>query len=150
MTTRILALVGVFVLGLGIPARAQVQPKIPAGSKIYIAPMDGFETYLAAGLQQKKVPVVVVADRERADYEITGSPDVEKVEGTKGWAKVAEIGLTRSHTGDYITVRGSWMVKVVQSGELAFAYAVEKQGSHPQQSAAEAFAKHLKDQMAGK
>ncbi len=73
---------------------AQPQPKIPPGSKVYIQPMDGLETYLAAGLAKKKVQLVVVPDRENADFEITGTTETEKVEGTKGWQKVAEsIGL---------------------------------------------------------
>ncbi len=35
-----------------------------ADSKIYIAPMDGFETYLKAALIKKNVPVSVVADQD--------------------------------------------------------------------------------------
>jgi RNA:NAD 2'-phosphotransferase (TPT1/KptA family) len=36
---------------------------LPAGARLYIAPMpNGFETYVAAGLEKKKVPVVLVID----------------------------------------------------------------------------------------
>ena len=131
-------------------APAPAQPKIPPGSKIYIHPMDGFESYLAAGLAKKKVPVVVVPDRATADYEITGTFESEKEEGTKGWQKVAEIGLTGWHRGSSVTVRASWSVKNVRSGDLAFAYSVVKRKSGAQQSAAEAFAKNLKNAMTAK
>lgn len=124
--------------------------KIPPNSKVSIVPMNGFEDYLIAGFQQKKLPVMVVADREQADYEITGTPEIQKVEGTKGWAAVAEVALTKGHSGDYFIVRASWIVKSVKTGNVVFAYSVEKSGSHPQQSAAEAFAKHFKDHMSKK
>ena len=48
------------------------EEKLPAGSKVYVAPMPGgFETYLIAGLHKKKVPLVVVADKTKADFEIS-------------------------------------------------------------------------------
>src|SRR5690349_8590108 len=51
--------------------------KIPANSKIYVNPMEGgFETYIVAALQKKKIPLTIVANREQADFEIKGS--VEK------------------------------------------------------------------------
>ncbi len=127
---------------------AQGVVKIPPASKIYINPLNGFETYLAAGLADKKVPVTVVPDRAKADFEITGTQELDKEEGTKGWQKVAEIGLTQHHHGTEYTVRASLNVKRVDSGEVAFAYSVVKSGSKAQQSAAEAFAKHLKQSMA--
>jgi hypothetical protein len=42
------------------PKTATVLPKITPGSSVYIEPMDGFETYLAAAILKKKVPVLVV------------------------------------------------------------------------------------------
>jgi hypothetical protein len=39
---------------------------IPAGSTVFIEPMKGFETYLIAALQKKKVPLVVVSSEENA------------------------------------------------------------------------------------
>lgn len=44
---------------------------LPTGSRIYVAPMpSGFETYVVAGIEKEKVPVVVVTDRDKADYEL--------------------------------------------------------------------------------
>src|ERR1700730_1934560 len=65
-------------------AYAQHEPNLPAGSKVFIEPMNGFENYLAAAIQKKKGPVTVVADRNVADFVITGSAQHEKA----GWAKV--------------------------------------------------------------
>lgn len=57
--------------------------KIPANSKVYVNPMDGFETYVVAALQTKKIPVLIVSNREQADFEIKGSVEKQKA----GWAK---------------------------------------------------------------
>ncbi|MGC2198136.1 MAG: hypothetical protein WA628_25925, partial [Terriglobales bacterium] len=56
---------------------------LPTGARIYVAPMPGgFETYVVAGIEKKKVPVVVVTDRDKADYELSGVSDSDKA----GWA----------------------------------------------------------------
>ena len=58
------------------PAIAPATPasmKIVPGSKVYIAPMDGFENYLAAAFGKKKVQLVPVADQNLADYVISGT-----------------------------------------------------------------------------
>jgi hypothetical protein len=41
---------------------------IPSGAKIFIAPMGGFETYLKAAIETKKVPVAIVETREAAEF----------------------------------------------------------------------------------
>jgi hypothetical protein len=63
---------------------------LPTGARIYIAPMpNGFDTYVVAGLEKKKVPVTVVTDREKADYELSGVSDTDQA----GWAKMLFMGL---------------------------------------------------------
>ena len=57
--------------------------KIPANSKVFLAPMGGFEDELKAAIQRKKVPVVLVTDKEQADYEITGTSETEKAGAAK-------------------------------------------------------------------
>ena len=48
-------------------------PQIKIGSKVYIEPTDGYETELAAALMKKKVPLVVVADKDQAAFIIRGN-----------------------------------------------------------------------------
>ena len=109
---------------------------IPAGSKIYVAPGDGFDTFLAAALNKKKVAVTVVADKEKADYVLEASSESEKA----GWAKV--IFLAQTGSKEEASVR----IINVKTSEVVFAYAVHKRNSvHGKQSTAEACAKHLKE-----
>jgi hypothetical protein len=115
----------------------QTQQKIPAGSKVYIAPMDGFETYLKAAIQKKKVPIEIVDQREKADYEITGVAESKKA----GAAKIIIMGSF--HSAEDASIK----VSNLKTGEIAYAYSVHKDNStHGKQSTAEACAKHLKDE----
>jgi len=115
---------------------------IPAGAKVFIAPVDnGFENFLAAAIQKKGVAVRVVTNREKADYEITSVAESEKA----GWAKMLFTGSAASKEQ-----AGIKMVDL-KTDEVVFAYAVHKSNSaRGRQSAAEACAKHLKEKMEGR
>lgn len=65
---------------------------IPSGSKVFVAPMAGFEIYLIAALDKKNVPLTVVNDKSLADFEISGVSESQKA----GWAKVAFTGSIHS------------------------------------------------------
>ncbi|HKS72726.1 MAG TPA: hypothetical protein VJQ82_05975, partial [Terriglobales bacterium] len=116
--------------------------KITAGSKVFVAPMDnGFETYVIAGLQQKKVPLIVVMDRNKADFEISGVSESEKA----GWAKMLFMGSDASKE------QASIKVTNLKTGVIAFAYSVNKANSaRGKQSAGEACAKHIKEKIEGR
>lgn len=111
--------------------------KIPAGSNVFVSPMPGgFETYLVAGLVKKKVPLAIVADITKADYQISGISETVKA----GWAKMLIMGTDMS--------REQASIKVVElkTGEVVFGYTVHKGFSiRGKQSAAESCAKHLKN-----
>ncbi|MGB7024645.1 MAG: hypothetical protein WBD73_12675 [Candidatus Acidiferrales bacterium] len=111
---------------------------IVPGSTVYIAPMNGFENYLAAAIEKKKVPLVAVANESQATYVIKGTSEEKKA----GWAKIAFSG--QIHSDDAASVQ---MINR-QTGAIVFAYAVNKKNTwHGQQTTAEACAKHLKDQI---
>ncbi|HET6199214.1 MAG: hypothetical protein WBE21_00840 [Candidatus Acidiferrales bacterium] len=111
---------------------------IVPGSTVYIAPMNGFENYLAAAIEKKKVPLVAVANESQATYVIKGTSEEKKA----GWAKMAFTG--QIHSDDAASVQ---MINR-QTGAIVFAYAVNKKNTwHGQQTTAEACAKHLKDQI---
>lgn len=41
---------------------------IPAGARVVIAPMGGFETYFAAAVREKKVPITLTLNKDSAQY----------------------------------------------------------------------------------
>jgi hypothetical protein len=118
------------------PGTLMSEEKLYSGARIYVAPMvNGFDNYIVAGLQQKKVPVVVVALREKAEYEITGVAETDKA----GWAKMLFMGSQQ--TSETASIK---MVNL-KTGTVVFAYSVNKGNSvRGKQSAGEACAKHIK------
>ena len=128
--------------GLAQDAKAALDKPIKPGAKVFIAAVEGgFETYLAAGLQNKKVPLVIVGSRDKADYEISAVAESEKA----GWAKMLFTGSSASKEQAGIKVTN------IQTQEVVFAYAVHKGSSaRGKQSAAEACAKHLKEKIEDK
>lgn len=114
---------------------------IPAGSRVYIAPMDGFETFLKAALEEKKVPLVVVEDKDKADFEISGASDSQKASTAK------KIFMGSWHSREEASIN----VANIKTGEIVFAYSAHKENSaHGKKSSAEACAKHLKEKVTGK
>lgn len=109
------------------------------GARVFVAPMEGgFETYLTAALIKKQVPVVVVTDKSKADYEISGVSESEKA----GWAKIIFMDSEASRE------QASIKVMDLRTGNIVFAYAVHKGRSYRgKQSAAEACAKHFKQRI---
>lgn len=109
---------------------------IPAGSKVYVAPMDGFETYLKTALEKKKVPVTVVENKEDAAYEVTGTASTQKASTAK------KIIMGSWHSKEEASIQ----VADLKTGVVVFAYSYANQNSaHGKRTSAEACAKHLKD-----
>ena len=118
----------------------EVSPKvIEKGAAIFIAPIEGgLDTFLTAGIIKKQVPVVVVTDRAKAEFEITGISDSEKA----GWAKMLFLGSEQSRE------LASIKVVDIKTGDVVYGYSVHKGNSyHGKQSAAEACAKHLRERI---
>jgi hypothetical protein len=116
--------------------------RIPSGSRLYIAPIEGgYDTYLAAAMHNKQVPLVLVTDKSKADFELSGVTESEKA----GWAKIAFMGSTNTNE------QASIKVINLKTGTIVFGYNVNKTNSFKgKQSSSEACAKHLKEKIEGK
>jgi hypothetical protein len=115
---------------------------VPPNSKIYIAPMaNGFETYVSAGIVKKEVPVVLVNDKSKADFELTGVADT----ANPGWAKQIFMNSDASNENASISLTN------LKTGQVVWAYSVHKGNSYKgKQSAGEACGKHLKEKIESK
>jgi hypothetical protein len=144
-------LIGALLMALASPLMAANEPK-----SVYIeatATVDGsnsrdqakqvdFGSAIAAALIKKDVPVMVVTDPAKASWTIkSASAQKEDSTGTKV-AKMA-FGFGSSFT----TFEGTIQVVDNQSSAVLYAYNVKK-GNF--QSAAEAFAKHFRDDFLSK
>ena len=118
---------------------APTSSPVPKGAKVFIATMDdGFDTYVKAALEAKKVPIVIVGKREDADFELTGHSDTQKASTAK---KVIRWDW---HSNEQASIQ----LADIKAGTVAWAYSVNKQSSaHGKRSTAEACAKHLKEKI---
>jgi len=107
---------------------------IPRDSKVYIAPMDGFEIYLAAAMRKKGVPLVMVTDRDQADFEITGTHEKHEA----GWAKTIFVSPQPSATASMQVV--NLKTKVVVYADSSH----RTTANRGERSTAEKLAKYLK------
>ena len=92
-----------------IPDAAPAAPAVPSapaltpGATLFIEPMNGFEQRLAYAMTRKKVPVVLVDDRAKADFVLSGGALVKKAGWLKGWVESAHgkgsISIQDAHTG---------------------------------------------------
>lgn len=132
----VLLLAGITALAIGQDTANKV---IPPGSKVFIASMEsGFDEYVKAALQAKKVPLVLVENKESADFEIYGNSDTEKASTAK---KVLFLNWQSNE-------QASLQVVNMKTSEVVFAYSVNKKNSaHGKKSTAEACAKHLKEKI---
>jgi len=126
-------------------------PQIKSGATVYIEPMGGYETYLAAAFVKKRVPLVMAADKDKADYTIISSVS-ESAPRTPAIVINNSVNNTTSPHGGFPAPgnfgRTSASISVIDnhSSAVVFAYSVGKSRDTNQlQSAAEACAKHLKE-----
>jgi len=134
MLTRI---VNIVLLAIAVTFTANgAERTIAAGSKVFVAPMNGFETYVKAAISKKKVPIVIVEHRDAADFELSGAAESQKAGAAK------KIIMLNWHSTEQASIR----MTDIKSSEVIFAYSVHKASSaHGKQSSAEACAKHVKD-----
>ncbi|MEP7309603.1 MAG: hypothetical protein ABJA98_29195 [Acidobacteriota bacterium] len=97
-----------------------------------------FGSAVAAAITKKEVPVVIVTDQSKAQWVIRhASSQKEDSTGTK----VAKLAFGSPFGGGFTKFEGTVQVIDIESSAVLYAYSVKK-GNF--QSAAEAFAKHLK------
>lgn len=120
------------------PAEKPNEKPIPPQSKLYIAPMNGFETDLRTAMEAKHVPVQLVSDRDQADFELKGISETQKA----GTAKKLIMGSWHSKE------EASIQIYDVKTSEMVYAYSYHNENSmHGKRSSAESIAKHLKEKI---
>jgi hypothetical protein len=122
--------------------------------------MGGFETYFAAAVREKGVPVTLTLDKASAQFFVVSTNTEWQgfVFGSGGSANWGPSGGSATHAAAAGSTRGleaSIMVIDAKSKDVIWAYEVHKNshgsllfgtfGARGQQSIAEACAKHLKE-----
>jgi hypothetical protein len=145
-------------------------PKIKSGATVYIEPMGGYESYLAAAFVKKHVPLSIVTDKSKADYIIRSTvsqnvPSTPQVvinnsatatvnEGNngnqawnQGWASGQAAAAARAARRAALgSISVSISVIDPHSSQIVFASSAAKGGTTDQETkTAEDCAKHLKE-----
>ena len=139
----VLGIVLIVLIGFSPAAgQATANKVIPPKAKVFIAAMpDGFDMYLKDAIEKKKVPLEIVADKDKADFQITGHSETQKASTAK------KVIMWDWHSNEQASIQ----VSNLTSGEVVFAYSVNKISSaHGKKSSAEACAKHLKEKIESK
>lgn len=134
--TAILTIVMLVAASHAVQGAQGTGKTLPYNAKVYIAAMpDGFDEFLKAAIEKKKVPLTVVEDRSQAEFEITGHSETQKASAAK------KVIMLNWHSSEQASIQ----VASLESGEVVFAYSVNKKSSaHGKRSTAESCAKHLK------
>jgi hypothetical protein len=142
------------------PGTASGSMPISAGSRVVIAPMGGFETYFAAAVREKRVPITLTLDKSSAQFFVvsTNAEWQGFVYGSGGSAAWNRAGGSAAYGSSASSTRGleaSIMLIDAKTKDVIWAYEVHKNshgalifgtfGARGQQSVAEACAKHLKE-----
>lgn len=143
---QLMAAVGVvIVFGFANVASAQKRVFIEASetvdgsnSKDKAKQVD-FGSAVAAALHKKEVPVLIVTDQTKADW-IIRSTSAQREDSTG--TKVAKLAFGGWGSGNFTQFTGTVQVIDRESTVVLYGYNVKKSNF---QSAAEAFAKHFKD-----
>lgn len=159
----------VFALfAFAVPAFAQ-SPIIHSGSTVYIEPMGGYETYLAAAFVKRHIPLAIVVDKDKAEYilrstvtqSVPSTPQVvvnnsataavnEGDSGNQAFNQGFESGQAAAAArAARRAALGSTSVSIsmldVQSSQIVFASSAAKGGTTNQEAkTAETCAKNLK------
>lgn len=145
-------------------------PQIKSGSTVYIKPMGGYETYLAAAFLKKHVPLVLVANEKKAEYALVSTVAHQDL-GSAAPAVVVNNSSTAVGIGSATdntpaaTIKSAMQrgyaagaaermalgetsvgIAVIdpRSSKVIFAYTSGKMGTKQIQKTAEDCAKHLK------
>src|SRR5690242_8247599 len=110
---------------------AMTPARISTGARIVIAPMGGFETYFAAAVREKKVPIQLTLDRDSAQYFVVSTETEWQgfVYGSGGSANWDRNGGSVAHGSAASSTRGleaSFMLLDAKTKDVIWAYEVHK------------------------
>lgn len=81
---RLLLVAGLFTV-FACQSQARSTGEIPANTKIYVDAASGFDAYLAAEIQRRKVPLTITTTKAGADYELEAVSGASRIPAPDWW-----------------------------------------------------------------
>ncbi len=136
----------VVLLTTGMVAYGQMegaQQKVPSGSKLFIAPMEGnLHPFIAAEILKKKLPVVVVTEDKDADFILTGA----SIRGDDKWYHTVFGGKDKNEGRvQLISVKDKTMVWAGEAGDRSLMWGGLRRGG--QRKVADRIVSKMKDDL---
>ena len=119
------------------------QQKMPAGSRLYIAPMEGnLHPFIAAEILKKKLPIVVVTEETDADFILTGA----SIRGDDRWFHTVFGGKDKNEGSvQLIRVKDKTMVWAGEAGDRSLLWGGFRRGG--QRKVADRIVSKMKDNL---
>lgn len=117
--------------------------KVPAGSKLFIAPMEGdLHGFIAPEIIKRDVPFVVVTDDKDADFVLTGA----SIRGDDRWYHTVFGGKDKNEGNvQLISVKDKQLVWAGEAGDRSLWWGVFRRGG--QRKVADRIVKKLKEDL---
>ena len=124
-------------------AQKEGEPKVPTGSKIFIAPMAGdLHPFIAAEIIKKKLPVVVVTEEADAEFILTGA----SIRGDDKWYHTVFGGKDKNEGSvQLINVKDKTLVWAGEAGDRSLWWGTLRRGG--QRKVADRIVGKMKDQL---
>ena len=105
---------------------ASGQSKVPAGSKVFIAPMEGkLDGFIAPEIIKKKIPLVVVTEERDAEYILAGA----SIKADDKWYHVIFGGKDKNEGNvRLLSVKDHQMVCAGEAGDRSLWWSVYRRG----------------------
>ena len=138
MLTRLLVLTIAAVLSC--TAGDKAPSRVPAGSKVFIAPMEGnLNGFIAPEIIKKKIPLVIVTEEKDADFILTGA----SIKADDKWYHTVFGGKDKNEGNvQLISVKDKQMVWAGEAGDRSMLWGGLKRGG--QRKVADRIAKQMK------
>jgi hypothetical protein len=122
---------------------ALAQQKVPAGSKIYIAKMEGgLEGFITTEIIKKKLPVTIVTEDKDADYVLVGS----SIRGDDKWYHTVFGGKDKNEGNvQLLSVKDKTVVWAGEAGDRSLWWGSFRRGG--QRKVADRIVSKMKDQL---
>lgn len=117
--------------------------KVPPGSKVFIAPMDGnLHGFIAPEIMKKKLPLVVVLDEKDADFILTGA----SIKADDKWYNTVFGGKDKNEGNvQLISVKDRQLVWAGEAGDRSLWWGGLRRGG--QRKVADRIVKQMRDDL---
>ena len=123
--------------------QAAPQTSVPAGSKIFIAPMEGnLHPFIAAEIIKKKLPIVIVTEEKDAEFILAGA----SIKGDDKWYHTVFGGKDKNEGSvQLLNVKDKVMVWAGEAGDRSLWWGALRRGG--QRKVADRIVSKMKDQL---